>query len=286
MDFIEGLQTTFGDAFITLPLLLIGVSFFFGTMTSNTGLLYLFLGQLLIVPAITFTLNETGRPWKEINNPLKNDYVRLIRYIISLATTLGLNAVPYDGSLMQWMRMGISFPMLVLQYLINTISPQPTQGSPNCSVVPRTDPQKTQIYSSPSSWVSHISFFFAFVFSNALAIFNEPVPELQNVKEKDRASRQSKLDERVQNRKIITGAIMALSIVLLLVFLFFRYVYTPCESGFMRSIPGILLAAVSGGSFYEFIYAYCGVRPADVLGIVNGLVSPDLIDNPIVCVGE
>ena len=38
MDYIEGLQSSFGDAFITLPLLLIGVSFFFGTLTSNTGM--------------------------------------------------------------------------------------------------------------------------------------------------------------------------------------------------------------------------------------------------------
>jgi hypothetical protein len=187
---------------------------------------------------------------------------------------------------MQWIRMGISFPMFLLQYIINNASPQPIQGSPNCSIIPRTDPQNTQIYSSPSSWVSHITFFFSFVFSNALAIFNEPVPELQNVKETERASRQRRLDERVKNRKTITGGIMALSMILLLLFLFFRYVYTPCESGFRRSIPGIIVAGITGASFYEFIYAYCGVRPADVLGIVNGLINPDMIDNPIVCVGE
>lgn len=286
MDFIEGLQTTFGDAFITLPLLLIGVTFFFGTMTSNTGLLYLFLGQLLIVPAISFTLNERGRPWKEINNPLKNDYVRLIRYLLSFLTTAGLNAAPYDGSWQQYVSMGISYPMIILQSIINNIFPQSDQASTNCSVIPRADPQKVQIYTAPSSWVTQITFFFTFVFSNALAIFNEPVPELGNVKEEEKSSRQAKLDERVRNRKTITGGIMALSMLLLLVFLVFRYGFTPCESSFKASLPGILVAGVSGASFYRFIYTYCGVRPADVLGIVNGLVNPDLIDNPIVCVGQ
>ena len=67
---MESLGDSFGDAFITLPLLIIGFIFFLGTLTSNIGLLYLFLGHLGIVPALEFLGNET-RPLINFKNILK-----------------------------------------------------------------------------------------------------------------------------------------------------------------------------------------------------------------------
>jgi hypothetical protein len=284
MDYIEGLQTSFGDAFITLPLLLIGVSFFFGTLTSNTGLLYLFLGQLLFVPAIQFALNETGRPWKDAKDSSQTDFVRLIKWAISLLSVGVINSAPYDKSWQAITRIVITSLTTLVQIVINNQIPSPVTST-TCSMIPRPDSTDT-IYSSPTSWTGHIVFFCSFVFANAMGIYNEPAPQINASTDQEKEQRQQSLDDRVTNRKWISGAIMGVSILVLILLLFFRYKFTPCESGFFRSLPGLITLFISGNSFYNLIYTYCGVRPADVLGIVNGLINPDLIDNPIVCVGS
>jgi hypothetical protein len=74
-------QSLVTDAFLTLPLLLIGFTFFFGTLTSNIGMLYLFLGHILIVPCISYLENEEGRPWME-NGQV--NIVKIIKYLVSL----------------------------------------------------------------------------------------------------------------------------------------------------------------------------------------------------------
>lgn len=284
MDYIEGIQTSFGDAFVTLPLLIMGVAFFFGTLTSNTGLLYLFLGQLLFVPAIQFILNEPGRFWKNPIDTTKFDPIRSIKWILSLLITTIFNGAPFDSNWDTILRGLLTPILLVFQlFILNTNPPTPVD-SKLCSLVPNNS--SSTIYSSPSSWTAHIVFFCSFILSNALGIYNEPTPELTNVPEDQKASRQRKLDERVRNRKWISGIIVFFSLGILLTLLFFRYKFTSCESGFFRSIPGILILFISGSSFYNLIYKFCGVRPADVLGIVQGLINPDLIDNPIVCVGQ
>lgn len=286
MDYIEGLQSSFGDAFVTLPLLLIGVSFFFGTLTSNTGLLYLFLGQLLLVPAVQFILNEPGRFWLDPKDTTKKDPVRAIKWILSLLTTTIFNGAPFDSRWDTVLR-GVLTPFLLVgQLIVLNLYPPPPVDSKSCSLVPRVDLDTSPVYSSPTSWTAHIVFFCSFVLHNAIGIYNEPTPELQATDEKEAAIRKAKLDERVANRKWISGTIVFLSLVLLLVLLFFRYKFTPCESGFFRSLPGILVLFITGGSYFNLVYKYCGVRPADVLGIVQGLINPDLIDNPIVCVGQ
>lgn len=283
MDYIEGLQTSFGDAFITLPLLLIGVSFFFGTLTSNTGLLYLFLGQLLFVPAIQFALNEIGRPWKDSKDSSNTDIIRFIKWVISLLSVGVINAAPYDKSWGTITRTVIPCVLTPVQIAINNFIPSPVTSNA-CSMIPRPD-STDSIYSSPTSWTGHIVFFCSFVFANAMGIYNEPTPEINAKTDQEKEQRQEKLDERVKNRKWISGAIMGVSILVLLILLFFRFRFTQCEAGFFRSLPGLITLFISGNSFYNLIYTYCGVRPADVLGIVNGLINPDLIDNPIVCVG-
>jgi hypothetical protein len=294
MDYIEGLQSSFGDAFVTLPLLIIGVTFFFGTLTSNTGLLYLFLGQLLLVPAVQFILNEPGRFWKDSKDPSKSDLVRSIKWISSLLVTVGINsgfdwssAFSSPGENWTSILRGILTPfLLIAQLLILNTYPPPAVDSKSCSMIPRVDLDSSPVYSSPSSWTAHIVFFCSFVLSNALGIYNEPTPELKVTDDREKAARQAKLDERVANRKWISGTIAALSMGILIVLLFFRFKYTPCESGFIRALPGILVLFITGASYFDIVYKYCGVRPADVLGIVQGLINPDLIDNPIVCVGQ
>jgi hypothetical protein len=40
-----------------------------------------------------------------------------------------------------------------------------------------------------------------------------------------------------------------------------------------------------GGAWFKLIEVSCGIPASDILGLVQGLISPVAIDNPIVCVG-
>jgi hypothetical protein len=258
-------------------------------MTSNTGLLYLFIGQLLLVPIIQFVLNTNGRFW--LNDKTSTfDFLNLAKWGLSLATTLSLNFAPFkfDNVASAWdsiLRSVLTPILLTVQLFVLNKFPHTPVDSKNCSLIPRVDLDTSPVFSSPTSWTAQIVFFCSFILHNAIGIYNEPTPELSNVPEDQKANRQAKLDERVRNRKWISGTIIFISLLVLVGLLFFRYAYTPCESGFMRSLPGLLILFMSGASWFQFIYTYCGVRPADVLGIVQGLINPDLIDNPIVCIG-
>ena len=79
---------------------------------------------------------------------------------------------------------------------------------------------------------------------------------------------------------------MALSLVLLLALLLFRFNRTDCEKGFFASLPALVLICLTGYNYFHVLVEQCGIRPADVLGIVPGLLNPDIVDTPIVCVGE
>jgi len=142
------------------------------------------------------------------------------------------------------------------------------------------------IYNTPSNWVNHISFFFGFIIANAVAIYNEPTPKASGNSEETIKESAANIERRVTNRKWLAGTITALSIFVFLVILMFRYNKTECEQGFWISFIPILITTFTGVSWFKLVQTKCGVRPADVLGIVQGMIPSQLIDNPIVCVGS
>ena len=71
-----------------------------------------------------------------------------------------------------------------------------------------------------------------------------------------------------------------------LICLLYLRLQTPCEDSIGNVAVPILITFFLGYGWFYIIYKECGVRPTDVLGIVQGFVSPDMIDNPIVCVGS
>jgi len=301
---MEALQSSFADAFTTLPLLIMGFIFFLGMLTSNIGLLYLFIGHLFVVPALSYLGNETGNPFF---NEGKADIVKIIKWVVSIGIFFGINTGSAQVISGNWSTLGIlSFIVLaVLQGITqesyfhffnppawkwkveDTTSwvginiPPAKKSGPGCNILPNTD----NSYNRPSHWVNHITFFFGFIMANASAIYNEPVPTNPKTAdpEVDR-QRQAQIDLRVTNRKAITMSIMILSVIILAVLLFFRYLKTECESSFILAIFPLLIAYGTGSAFFTLIYKACGVRPADILGIVQGMIATQLIDNPIVCV--
>jgi len=308
---MESLGDSFGDAFITLPLLIIGFIFFLGILTSNIGLLYLFLGHLGVVPALQFLGNET-RPFGQPKNMF---YYFLSWLTFMLIHSFGLKGVTgSDLSHIVWacgvpsVALHIYFRWFGKSYTRNTFTfldlvnipywlseeRQITESAPACNLLPSSkseeSPSKSTTISttmsSPSYWMYHIVFFFGFIFANALALYNEDVPEkVKTTDPKKDAERNANIDRRVTNRKSICIAIMILPIIILGILLWLRFTLTACEGTFISSLTHILITYGTGISFCYVLVKSCGVRPADVLGIVQGMISADLIDNPIVCVG-
>lgn len=302
---MEALQGSFGDAFSTLPLLIMGFIFFLGMLTSNIGLLYLFIGHLVVVPALSFLGNEGGNPFYTGNDP---DVTKIFKWFASILIFFGINfgsgsnSLEKDGvqnSVTGFAIGGTLLPIIggILQLVFKRpffhfINPaniplfgitdyKPTPG-PGCNILPGTE----NPYSSPSHWVNHLSFFFGFIMSNAIVIYKEATPP--NPPTSDPAAdkkRQLGIDLRVSNRKSITLTIMVLSTIIFGVLLLFRYKKTACENNFWLALVPLLIAYFTGFAFFSLIYRSCGVRPADVLGLVQGLIDTKLIDNPIVCVG-
>lgn len=296
MEYVQGIRSTIGDVFLTLPLLLIAFLLFMGTVTSNVGMLYLFLGHLFFAPALGFLANEKGTAWFE-DDQFK--IARICKWIFSVFVTLGLFARSLGGSsnyaiyllaLIPFFGQGIAYnyeaEKSVLWFFnpIGWFVPEGDISSSRtsmCEMIPR---ENSSPWTTPSSWLIHMSFFFGFLFANANAILNEPAPKLNDVSE-DAAARQVKLEQRVANRKTlvsITIAVASISAILLLVL---RYRKTPCEAPFFHNLIPIVIIGLGGASWFQIIYKDCGVRPADILGMVSSMISPNKADNPIVCVG-
>ncbi len=277
-EFIESIQTGTADAFLTLPFLIIGFAFFFGIITSNIGLLLLFFAHILLVPATSFFFNE---------KPIPFEISKTIKYILSLIATFGFAfADTGDASAFSIFKY-VSVPGLYILHYYLSLKNESTEKAPKpCSIIPGLQPDEI-VYKYPSSWLSHITFFFSFVISNALLVYNLPTPDLNLTDDSDQnKDRQASLDSRVRNRKWLTISIIVIASLLFLTLLYFRFNKTPCESGFMRSLPSLIITGFVGSSFVHWIYNFCGINPIDILGIVQGLVNPDMLDNPIVCVGN
>lgn len=277
---IESIQSGTADSFLTLPFLLIGFAFFFGILTSNIGLILLFFAQILVVPLSSYVLNG------KIDTIASFDTLKYILSFLFVGFVIfsdSINANETDGlSITKY----VLTPLLFILHKYLQFKSEIKTSSKQCAVIPGLKPDET-VYNFPSAWLSHVTFFISFVFSNALLVYNLPEPTLSlSTDQKLNEKRQENLDERVTNRKAITIGVMILSIVIFLALLYFRFTKTPCESGFFKTIPSILLTGFLGSSFVYFLYNSCGINPIDILGIVQGLINPDIIDRPIVCVGD
>lgn len=301
MESVQSLKQSFSDAFITLPLITIGLVFFLGMLTSNIGLIYLFFGHLLVVPSLAFFGNEKG-----LQENGEWSLAKGIKYIISLLVVFTIYGVSLQGEtkspLSFLIYLAILIPLIGQAIQLNLPQEQQksffffynpfewfmekTNASPkaSCEMFP-TDSEET-IYNTPSNWVNHLSFFFGFIIANAVAIYNEPTPKPSGATEAAVKASAANIGRRVTNRKWLAGTITAISIAVFIIILMFRYNKTDCEQSFWISLIPILITTFTGVSWFKLVQTKCGVRPADVLGIVQGMISSELIDNPIVCVGS
>lgn len=291
------LRDSFGDAFITLPLLLLGFVFLFGTLTSNTGLLLLFIGQIVLVPILGF-LGNVKLGFDDTIVGVKTFFAFLFLYavhsgpIVSSVGNIGLTflitpfiIVGIQYGIFRFFERKVKYSHFdVLNparwFGVESITPS---DSVNCSIIPNEKGSNK----SPTDWVNHIVFFFGFLISNAVAVYSEPTPKVTDAgTDQEMKERQARVDARVANRKFLTACIIAVSVVVLALLLAFRYNKSGCEETIYLAFVPILIAGLTGSAWFNIIYRSCGVRPTDILGIVQGMVPTELVDNPIVCVGS
>jgi hypothetical protein len=295
MESVVSLRDSVGDAFITLPLLLLGFVFLFGTLTSNTGLLLLFIGQVILVPILGF-LGSVKLGFNDTLVGVKTFAACLVFYAIHSGVLA--SSVNYGWAFMSTPAIIIFFQWLVLKYTkgamshfdiinparwfgVQSINPSASQA---CSITPK---EATDFNHSPTDWANHVVFFFGFLISNAVAVYSEPTPKVTDAgTEQEQKERQARVDARVANRKFLTACIMAVCIVVLALLLAFRYNKSGCEETIALAFVPLLIAGLTGSAWFTIIYKSCGVRPTDILGIVQGMVPTELVDNPIVCVGS
>ena len=299
MEYVEGIRTFVADTFLTFPLIMIGFIFFLGVLTSNSGLLFLFFGHLFLVPSLEFVSNESGPAWFRDS---KFNILKLLNWLFSVLLVLGVNAnslgggdyyylmllsvIPFVGQFVYHSSEKEITPLFFfnpLAWFLPANTGSEARAAAKCSMVPNSS-LEGNIYRTPSFWSAHLVFFMGFFFQNALTIYNEPAPKLTdpNSTEAQKAS----LETRVTNRKWISAGAIAMSLVIFTIFLIFRYGSTPCEGSFLYSLIPLILIAITGGAWFKIIYNTCGVKPADILGIAQGFLSPNNLDTPVVCIGS
>lgn len=296
MSIVEEIRDLFRDTFYTLPLLILGFLFFFGTMTSNVGVLYLLIGHAILVPALSF-----------LSDPASNIFINVVSFntlssIFSLTIVLwthaqalggGLNYLLFLLMIVPYILQAFGFDKSVL-FFYNPIamarsnvyndeeSAYLKSKSGACAMLPNTSTPRI----NPSTWVSHFVFLYGFIMANATAIMNEPVPVQYNSNAlSENEGKTNKIAERVNNRKKRSMLVMAFTTIIFALLLAARYLYSDCEGSFMYNAIPIVITALTGAAWFQILYVDCGIRPADILGIIQGMVSPRMADNPIVCVG-
>lgn len=325
MESLFAVRSFLGDSYWALPVILIGFAFLYGSITSNIGLLLLALGQVFLGNAANvlsnngFLAKTDGGAWQDKETFLKNGAL----YALSIIPFLGFTSYMFSKGSMKpseedptkkvanphvyWWTGIVAAITLFAPYIPSAskcssfdllgiwtwfMGPRPLQGSRGCTLFPDTPSlSESPIATStrPTSWTSHIVFLYGFLMANALALFNVEKPILQNESEleKDtRNARKAKIEERYANRRSKTAIIIALLTVVFGLLLLFRYWKTGCEDSILKATPALIFTGLFGASWYTFITGECGVLPTDVLGFAAGMKSPDLAENPIVCVGS
>jgi hypothetical protein len=298
MSIVEEIRDLFRDTFHTLPLLILGFLFFFGTMTSNVGILYLLIGHAILVPALSFLSDPASNIFPEGEMNIWNTLGSLSSLTIILWTygqSLGggnnfllflLMIVPYILQAFGFNKSVLFFynPIAMARSTVynDEDSAYLKSKSGACAMLPNTSTPRI----NPSTWVSHFVFLYGFIMANATAIMNEPVPvQYKSNALSENDGKSNKIAERVNNRKKRSMMVMAFTTIIFALLLAARYLYSDCEGSFMYNAIPIVITGLAGAAWFQILYVDCGIRPADILGIIQGMVSPRMADNPIVCVG-
>jgi hypothetical protein len=133
-----------------------------------------------------------------------------------------------------------------------------------CSIIPGTNQFVTRV---PSNYFANISFFFSYLFMNALSNYN-----MKSEADVDKSL--------IDNRQYRSAATM---FVLLFVFLFLiilRYNTSNCDS--MLGLILTISTFTGLGLLWYKVAEYCGAKGTDLMGISQSIISPKA-KAPVVC---
>lgn len=290
------------ETYQIFPLLLLSIFFFLGVLTSNIGMLLTIIGAVLLVPSIVVGSNDLFNA-KEIFASF--DILSILSYIaipqiITPVFLKGLggmiysteeeNPLLYIGYIVPFLMYGLGFlgrpPLSIINPLVwfkeKSYFEQSKTTQPLCSLLPQSGPNDT-IYTGPSYWLSYMLFFFGFLLSNAISLLRIPSPSPPPTTDESQRSRlQEVIDQKVKNRKniaISTIVLLTLALGFVMVTRFFTY----CERGFLNTFFTNLFTIFIGMCWYTILTVQCGVRAADIFGIVTSFVPPEYLKSKIVC---
>ena len=135
---------------------------------------------------------------------------------------------------------------------------------------PRSRPDKL-IAVVPGLWTAMIVFFFSYIITNGVALY-------------ERESEVNANANKVSRRKSQAMTSVIICVILALVFISARYIYTGCDT-----LLGLAIAVGFYGWFgYSWYVALSSIgedRLSDLFGIANRLLNPDATENaPVGCV--
>jgi hypothetical protein len=133
-----------------------------------------------------------------------------------------------------------------------------------CSIIPGTNISVSRI---PSSYFANISFFFAYLFYNALSTYRIVSDQDVDI-------------SLVNNRKYRSAATMGILLIVFLCILILRYNTSHCDS-----IVGLLVTVstfTALGLLWYKVAEFCGAKASDLMGISQNIVS-STAKAPVVC---
>lgn len=296
MDQLFSIKDSLQDGLLVLPHLLSGFFFFVGILTSNIGMICLALGHFIIVPSLSYYANAE---WSIFNGNTLN--VGSLAYsalptlpillcligsywpVIFLIPLIFLLKVVYTVLGFQ-LKDGSLFDTINMYAWFNEIKRDEKSSVDLCFLSPGEGAPGGR--RSPSGWVIHLLFFTGFLIANAARIYSLPSPNIKKTGDaKQNAAAQADVDSRVGNRKMITATIIGLAVLLGSLLLYVRFTMSPCEAPFYETLTPMILCFFFGYAFYTLLTDSCGIPASDILGLVQGFISPEAITNPIVCIG-
>jgi hypothetical protein len=204
----------------------------------------------------------------QIRGLFYSGFMSLPLVLVGIILFLGAN-LGNLGLLMLSFGQIVIVPLVV--FVVNMIHEAVFQGSPlfnkagnaMCNLVP-TSPVAAAIGVAPSYWSAQVTFFFVFLMTNAMVLYNKPPTEGAD-------------PAKVANRKAQTLTAFMISFVVFLVLIGLRQ-GTGCET-IAGSILGILIVAPIAYGWYK-LAALCGAKDADVFGILQKILPQNMKDEP------
>lgn len=137
------------------------------------------------------------------------------------------------------------------------------EGNAICNLVPSSSVAAV-IGVAPSYWSAQITFFFVFLMTNAMVLYNKPPTEGAD-------------PAKVANRKAQTLTAFMISFAVFIALIGLRQ-GTGCET-MLGTALGILIVAPIAYGWYK-LAAVCGAKDADVFGILQKILPQNMKDEP------